>query len=392
MDREPDRDGYSTALTALGPVPFFWWEFFLRFRWWLGDRPWLKPVLRLMDRARGGAGVSSAKKLTDLAFINAARWSLVHRVPPSRRWWRRKGRFPGAYLLFEANFNGDTDQYLEAFSLVVASGMRNFWGAKYDLRGAYGIPDVAKVTKFLRYVNDHKSRPSYHYCGYPDASTKMIRCALELERRLAEFRERTTGKGPAEVDQACQRLLREAQYIRNPPVNAKPRPTIHCLTAVAAVDPVSREDLRMDLRTLDRQPTPVPVDRTHFARWVLVDSFDPPPTMARDSTPYLIFSAWFDGSSDAFVESLHERLGGRALQIWRHCGYRGNDAASLRDFLEGHEVKGGVNAAAYDGFTIERIRSAFQRWEAFTELMVDVQHLKGQPLREELIKRGVLRP
>jgi hypothetical protein len=65
------------------------------------------------------------------AHVQAAR--LKRRWPGGDR--RRGERVRYRYLLFESNFNGTWDEYIDAFSEVVPTRMRLIWGSSYGFPG-----------------------------------------------------------------------------------------------------------------------------------------------------------------------------------------------------------------------------------------------------------------
>src|SRR5215218_2155270 len=100
-----DGSGRPPSLTVItplhrgGPVA-------VRLAFWLGDR---FPAL--------------LEQLRRLSFIHFARWTVITKVP------RNGGQHPQerlerALLLFESDFDGDWDEYIAAFSLVVGSRIK----------------------------------------------------------------------------------------------------------------------------------------------------------------------------------------------------------------------------------------------------------------------------
>jgi hypothetical protein len=141
------------------------------------------------------------RPLRQLSFIHFAHWSLVRRVP------RRRGRrLPYPYVLFQSNFNGAVDQYVDAFALVVPWRMRLMWG------GAYGFPDVTPTGRFKRYVLEHQVPATDHYwSAYPEASTRMIRSALALREPFEAFAAEARDLPPERFAAAWRRFVTEVQ-------------------------------------------------------------------------------------------------------------------------------------------------------------------------------------
>ena len=94
-------EGKATAITVLTPVkrwgPLWLWLVFL-----------------------AGRNVKATlEKLKTLSFIHYARWVVVKRFPDGAG----GERLNHTYLLFESNFNGTWDQYIDAFSEIVPGRM-----------------------------------------------------------------------------------------------------------------------------------------------------------------------------------------------------------------------------------------------------------------------------
>ena len=72
------------------------------------------------------------KKLRVLSFIHYARWAVIRRFPDAGG----GERLHSSYLLFESNFNGTWDQYIDAFSAIVPARMKAIWGTSFGFPGA----------------------------------------------------------------------------------------------------------------------------------------------------------------------------------------------------------------------------------------------------------------
>ena len=110
------------------------------------------PILRLIFFLFGA--FSNKKDLKQLSFIHFARWVIV-----------KRGQFPflgGSqqpeelhydYLLFCSNFNGTWNQYIDAFSSGIPTGLNVlwFWSTKY--------PGAVPITPFKEYSRSINSIP-----------------------------------------------------------------------------------------------------------------------------------------------------------------------------------------------------------------------------------------
>jgi hypothetical protein len=145
-------------------------------RWWA---PWLR-------LSWPGANLSPFIKrpLVRLGFIHIAHWSLVSRMPPNGR--PRGARLAHPYVIFQSNFNDDLVAYIDAFALVVPGRIRGVW------QGVFHFPGPQNVDRFVAFITERLSpKPDYYYCAVPDASSTMIRSALELDKRFRRFARET---------------------------------------------------------------------------------------------------------------------------------------------------------------------------------------------------------
>ena len=179
-------DGQAIALTVFSTV-----------KWW--GRLWLPLVFlyaRLFPKSRG--------TLARLSFIHFARWTLVRRIPyngapqPSPEL-----NYP--HLFFESNFNGGWEEYIDAFSYILTSGMTTFWGS------SYGFPKPLPTAPFKDYIRRNEIDASHFYSAYPEATTTMILSALEVKERLDDIRARARKMDATQFDAEWTRFLTDVQ-------------------------------------------------------------------------------------------------------------------------------------------------------------------------------------
>ena len=152
----------------------------------------LKPGARLQLAAVFWIGrhvTATLRKLEALSFIHYARWAIVD----------------GDHLLFESNFNGTWDQYIDAFSAVVPLRMKAIWGS------SYGFPGPVPVEPFKAYIRRHELRANHYWSAYPGASTTEIIAAQRVAAALHAFKQRSDGLAPDAFAAAYAQLLTEVQ-------------------------------------------------------------------------------------------------------------------------------------------------------------------------------------
>jgi hypothetical protein len=143
--------------------------------------------------------------LRQLSFIHFARWCVIGRLPYNGP-PQKKGRFRYPHMYFESNFNGGWEEYIDAFSHILTSGMTAFWGS------SYGFPKPLPTAPFKKYIQDNETEADHYYCAYPEATSTMIQRSLELEPRLEALRRDAARMDPEAFVAAYKRFLTDAQY------------------------------------------------------------------------------------------------------------------------------------------------------------------------------------
>jgi hypothetical protein len=176
-------EGNATAITVLTPVKR-WGPLALRLVFWAGRN--IKATL---------------KKLETLSFIHYARWAVVKRFPDDAGGERLKH----TYLLFESNFNGTWDQYIDAFSEIVPTRMKAIWGT------SFGFPGPLPVEPFKAYIRRNEFVANHYFSAYRDATTTEIVSAAHVEVELGQLVGSSAGMEPDAFAAAYQTFLTEVQ-------------------------------------------------------------------------------------------------------------------------------------------------------------------------------------
>lgn len=180
-------DGVAIAITVFSTLKW-WGKFFL-------------PVLFFVTKRRPQLTTT----LVQLSFIHFARWSIVRKIPyngPPQP--KQKLRYPHMY--FESNFNGGWEEYIDAFSHILTSGMAAFWGS------SYGFPKALPVGPFKLYIQANETEACHYYSAYPHATITMIKTALELDEKLAPLKRGAKTMDPDAFAAAYRKLLTDAQH------------------------------------------------------------------------------------------------------------------------------------------------------------------------------------
>jgi hypothetical protein len=177
-------EGQATAITVLTPLkrrgPLVLWLVF-----WVGRN--VKATL---------------KKLVQLSFIHYARWAVIHRFPGPDG----GEKLGHPYLLFESNFNGTWDQYIDAFSEVVPFRMKSIWGS------SFGFPGPRPVEPFKQYIRRNEFVVNHYWSAYPGATTTEIISAGHVEAALAPLLEQARDLEPEAFKSAYESFLTEVQH------------------------------------------------------------------------------------------------------------------------------------------------------------------------------------
>ena len=136
-----------------------------------------------------------ARTLSRLSFIHFARWTLVREMPDNGQ---QDETLHYPHLYFESNFNGGWAEYIDAFSHILTTGMKIFWGT------SYGFPQPLPTGPFKVYIQRNEIPASHFYSAYPQETTTMVLSGLELQEKLERFDEASAELGD-EAFAACWR-------------------------------------------------------------------------------------------------------------------------------------------------------------------------------------------
>ncbi len=152
--------------------------------------------------------------LVELSFVQFGRWVVIPRHGfPRLSDDQPKEELEYDYLLFCSNYNGQWDQYLDAFSSVYNWGLDGMWG-----KGCLNWIAAEYVTSLKRYVRWNQAKRGnvpthYYFCAYPDATNTDILAALDLRDKLGAFAKDTpAGETPHAFDVRYRQLLRDVQH------------------------------------------------------------------------------------------------------------------------------------------------------------------------------------
>jgi len=181
-------NGKTYALTAITPMRP-WKTIFLRAFVW---------VLSHFPAANGD--------LIKLSFIHFARWVIITRNQfPYVGGSQEREQLKYDYVLFFSNFNGTWNQYIDAFSSVLAIGLNLFWhwSDKY--------PGAVPITPFKNYIQRVQFETDHYYSAYPNAATNDVKAAHRVQSAVDLLAKSCTGLSPDEFAKAYSQFVLKVQ-------------------------------------------------------------------------------------------------------------------------------------------------------------------------------------
>ncbi|HZD50416.1 MAG TPA: hypothetical protein VE178_16860 [Silvibacterium sp.] len=150
-------------------------------------KPWKTWILRLLFALLAGIKSKQAD-LINLSFIEFARWVIIPRGHfPFLGKGQEKEDLQYDYLLFFSNFNGTWNQYIDAFSAVLSSGLNMIW------RWSEKFPGSVPVTPFKEYIARLQFDTDYYYTSYPHATANDVKSAHIVQAALDSLVQQSPG-------------------------------------------------------------------------------------------------------------------------------------------------------------------------------------------------------
>ncbi len=129
--------------------------------------------------------------LINLSFIEFARWVVVPRRGfPDGGNAQLKEEMQYDYLLFFSNFNGTWNQYIDAFSAVLAKGLNLVW------QWSEKFPGSVPVTLFKEYIARVQFDTDYYYTAYPHATANDLKSAHVVQAAFEGLAQGAAGLTP----------------------------------------------------------------------------------------------------------------------------------------------------------------------------------------------------
>jgi hypothetical protein len=144
--------------------------------------------------------------LINLSFIHFARWVIItSKEFPYLGGSQEREKLKYDYVLFFSNFNGTWNQYIDAFSSVLAIGLNLFWhwSDKY--------PGAVPITPFKNYIARVQFETDFYYSAYPNAATNDVKAAHRVQSAVDAFAKASTGMTAEQFGKAYSQFLLKVQ-------------------------------------------------------------------------------------------------------------------------------------------------------------------------------------
>jgi hypothetical protein len=321
------------------------------------------------------------RSLPKLSFIHFAWWGFLTDIPYNGLPQRRESlRY--TYLLFESNFNGGWDDYIDTFSYIIPVPMWLAWGS------SFGFPGPRPVSRFKAYIEKNQFPVVHYYSAYPKSSTTMVVFSLRAHGAVRAFNAETTGFDPVQFGAAYRRLVRSLQRSPQPQLvsSAPVGPFVTLAPIVAGHEPALRR--RLESYDAAAASPMAAVPGTHFARWLIIPELvweGPPQRPDPLKSQYLLFSAYHDKPAESWLNGLAKGLGPEADEIWGHCA--GYSPGSLKYYLLHNQLRD--TALFYAGYsaTVEQVRESLRWQERLQQFIVDHQSADDATIQKDWVER-----
>jgi len=181
-------NGKAYAMNAITPM-----------KWWVTLA--LKVLFFVL-----GIWKSRQADLKNLSFIHFARWVIVKRNQfPWLGGEQQRENLHYDYMIFFSNFNGTWNQYIDAFSSVLSTGLDAIWGWTEKFPGS--VP----VTAFKRHIALVQFDTDYYYNAYPHAATNDVKAAHRIQAALEAFAKASQELAPQDFEKAYLEFLVRVQ-------------------------------------------------------------------------------------------------------------------------------------------------------------------------------------
>lgn len=167
------------------------------------SNPQITWLNRLLFMAARGVP-SNLMGLLGLSLIHFARWVIIK----PKDWpdlGQGKEQLKNDYVMFCSNFNGTWDQYIDAFSDGIPSGLDMFWYS------AIKYPRSIPITPFKDYITFNQIDTGYYYNATPGSAQRDIKTSLKIYDTVLDLADIHARSTPEEFAKAFQKAALKMQ-------------------------------------------------------------------------------------------------------------------------------------------------------------------------------------
>ncbi|MEM6759114.1 MAG: hypothetical protein AAF601_06505 [Pseudomonadota bacterium] len=152
---------------------------------------WINRALFMVSRGQP----ANLLGLLGLSLIHFARWVIIKPAD-----WPDLGQgketLKNDYVLFCSNFNGTWDQYIDAFSDGIPSGLDLFWysSVKY--------PKSIPITPFKDYITFNQVNTDYYYNATPGSAQRDVKTSVLIYDQVLKLADLHRKLSPEEFAKA----------------------------------------------------------------------------------------------------------------------------------------------------------------------------------------------
>ena len=162
---------------------------------------WLKKAIFILVRVTP----SLLAGLEGLSFIHFARWVVIMRDQWPDLGQGKQKNLGYNYMLFNSNFNGTWDQYIDSFSDGVPNELDMAWYADF------GYPQSIPLSPFKNYIRHNQITTDYYYNATPGAGQRDIKAALRVWAAVRDLTQKHKGASPDAFAAEYRRALYAVQ-------------------------------------------------------------------------------------------------------------------------------------------------------------------------------------
>ena len=122
----------------------------------------------------------------------------------------REEHLQSKYLVFETNFDGDLDTYLERMAREAPEEVHAVW------QHCVGYPGVKDPAAFAGYMKKCQIETTYFFADVNNKTVQQTLRALKVQSGVAHFIETNQGKSASEIQAAFRQFLEKVRHAPEP--------------------------------------------------------------------------------------------------------------------------------------------------------------------------------